>query len=96
MQSCPTYMSGIFTNDLAYVGKMDSSNDTNLLSVESNAATSGRPLVMKAVELNEDDIPGAHLSEPFESHNVQALKWWLLCHGIRALSTWKKSNLISG
>ena len=74
---------------------MDSSNDTNLLSVESNAATNERPLEVKAVELNKDDIPGAHLSEPFESHNVQALKWWLLCRGLRVPSTWKKSNLIS-
>ena len=49
---------------------MDSSNDTNLLSIESNAAASKRPLEVKAIELNEDDIPGAHLSEPFESHNV--------------------------
>ena len=49
---------------------MDSSNDTNLLSVESNAATSERPMEMKAVELSEDDIPGAPLSEPFKSHNV--------------------------
>ena len=53
---------------------MHSSNDTNLLFVESNAAISERPLEAKAVELNEDDIPGAHLSEPFKSHNVQALK----------------------
>ena len=74
---------------------MDSSNYTNLLSVKSNAATSERPLQVKVVELNEDNIPGAHLSEPFESHNVQALKWWLLRRGIRAPSTWKKSNLIS-
>ena len=74
---------------------MNSSNYTNLLSVKSNVATSDRPLEVKVVELNEDDIPGAHLSEPFESYNVQALKWWLLCRGIRAPSTWKKSNLIS-
>ena len=68
---------------------MDSSNYTNLLSVKSNAATSERPLQVKVVELNEDDIPGTHLSEPFESHNVQALKWWLLCRGIRAPLTCK-------
>ena len=71
---------------------MNSSNDINLLSVESNVATSEKPLEVKAVE---DDIPGTHLSKPFESHNVQALKWWILCHGIRAPSTWKKLNLIS-
>ena len=74
---------------------MDSSNGTNLLSVESNELTREGPLEVTAVELNEDDIPGAHLNEPFESHNVQALKWWLLCCGIKAPSTWKKSNLIS-
>ena len=57
---------------------MDSLNGTKLLSVESNEATREGPLEVTAVELNEDDIPGAHLNEPFESHNVQALKWWLL------------------
>ena len=30
------------------------------------------------VELTEDDIPGAALAEPLESHTVPALKWWLL------------------
>ena len=35
------------------------------------------------VELTEDDIPGAALTEPLESHTVYALKWWLLCHGIK-------------
>ena len=45
---------------------MHSSNDTNLLSVESNSAINERSLEAKAVELNEDDIPGAHLSEPFK------------------------------
>ena len=36
-----------------------------------------------SVELNDTDIPGAHLDEPFEAHNVAALRWWLLCRGIR-------------
>jgi len=39
------------------------------------------------VELNEDDIPGASLSEPFESHTIPALKWWLLCQGINVCYT---------
>ena len=59
---------------------------------ESMESTDNRPLV---VELSEEDIPGACLSEPLESHNVQALKWWLLCRGITAPTAWKKSNLIN-
>jgi len=31
------------------------------------------------VELDKDDITEASLSEPFESHTVPTLKWWLLC-----------------
>ena len=31
-------------------------------------------------ELTEDDIPGAKLEEPLESHAVHALRRWLLCH----------------
>lgn len=34
------------------------------------------------VILTEADIPGALLNEPLETHNVAALKWWLLCHDI--------------
>ena len=30
------------------------------------------------IKLTEDDIPGAALTEPLESHTVVALKWWLL------------------
>ena len=40
------------------------------LSVKSNEPTNIEPLV---VELSEDDIPGAHLSEPMETHHVQEL-----------------------
>ena len=47
------------------------------------------------VELTAADIPGADLSEPFEGHGVPALKWWLLCRGIKSLSSWKKHQLIS-
>ena len=34
------------------------------------------------VELTSEDIPGARLSEPLESHIVPSLRWWLLCRGI--------------
>ena len=35
------------------------------------------------VELTENDIPGAVLSTPFKDPTVPALKWWLLCRGIK-------------
>ena len=75
---------------------MDSTVNHNCISsasIESNETVNDRP--EDSLELSENDIPGARLSEPLESHNVQALRWWLLCHGIKAPSSWKKSNLIS-
>ena len=39
-------------------------------------------------------VPGAILSEPLQSHAIQALRWWLLCRGIKALSSWRKAQLI--
>ena len=44
------------------------------------------------VELTESDIPGAALSEPLEAHTLPALKWCLLCRGIKPP---KKPQLIS-
>ena len=38
------------------------------------------------VELTEQDIPAAALKEPFDLHNVTALRWWLQCRGIKARS----------
>ena len=35
------------------------------------------------IKITEDDIPGAALKEPLESHTVVALKWWLLCRDIK-------------
>lgn len=49
----------------------------------------------KSVELTEEDIPGAALKEPLESHTVHALKWWLLCRGEKAPSSWKKAQYIT-
>ena len=45
-------------------------------------------------ELNEEDIPGAILHEPLESATLHALRWWLLCHGIQARTSWRKAKLI--
>ena len=45
-------------------------------------------------ELTEKDIPRAILNEPLENATVPELKWWLLCRGIQALSSWRKAKLI--
>ena len=59
------------------------------------ADTSDAVRVPVVVELTEDDIPGAALAEPLEFHTVPSLKWWLLCQGIKAPSSWKKQRLIA-
>ena len=46
------------------------------------------------VVLTPADIPSADLSQPFESHTMLALRWWLFCRGISAPSSWKKKKLI--
>ena len=35
------------------------------------------------VTMEPTDIPGADLKEPFKTHAMPALRWWLLCRGIR-------------
>ena len=47
------------------------------------------------VKLTEADIPGARLEEPLDKHNMSALRWWLQCHGIKFLTSWKKEKLIA-
>ena len=58
----------------------------------TNADTSDAVRAPIVVELTEDDIPGAALSEPLESHTVPSLKWWLLCRGTKTLPSWKKQR----
>ena len=58
----------------------------------SSDAVAGSPAV---VELSEADIPGASLEEPLEAHNVAALKWWLLCRGIKLQSSSRKKQLVA-
>ena len=48
-----------------------------------------------SVILSPADVPDADLSELYEAHAVPALKWWLLCRGIKAPSSWKKAQLIN-
>lgn len=47
-----------------------------------------------SITLTEDDIPGAKLSELWEKHTNQALRWWLLCHGIQVPVSLTKAKLI--
>ena len=47
------------------------------------------------ITLEPSDIPGAALEEPFEVHAMPALRWWLLCRGIKAPVSWKKKQLIT-
>ena len=47
-----------------------------------------------ALTLTSADIPGANLKEPFETHAVPALRWWLLSRGIKAPIAWRKKQLI--
>ena len=49
----------------------------------------------ESVILTSSDIPGAELDEPFCKHTVVSLHWWLLCRGITASTSWKKSQLIA-
>ena len=56
--------------------------------------TSGVAKASNEAELTEDDIPGAALADPLQSHTVPALKWWLLFRGIKVPSSWKKEQLV--
>ena len=49
------------------------------------------------LELDDTDIPGAHLDEPFKAHNVAALHWWLLCRGtcIKIPTSLQKHQIIA-
>ena len=55
------------------------------------ASSSGSSVV---VELTEVDNPGASLEEPLDRHTMPALRWWLQCHGMKFLTSWKKDKLI--
>ena len=49
----------------------------------------------REVVLSPEDIPGASLSKPYEKHTVAALRWWLLCRGVKAPTSWKKNGRLS-
>ena len=45
-------------------------------------------------DLSAGDIPGAELTEPLDKHPVAALRWWLLCRGIKIPTSVRKKDLI--
>ena len=47
-----------------------------------------------ALMLTPADIPGADLCEPFQSHTIPALRWWLLCRGVCTPTSWNKKKII--
>ena len=46
------------------------------------------------VVLSPEDIPGAVLDEPYAKHTAAALRWWLLCRGVKVPSSLKKKQLV--
>ena len=73
-----------------FTGTSISTSSTTTALIDDTSSSS-RPV---AVKLTAKDIPGAELKEPLETHGVQALQWWLLCRGIKASLSWRKSQLI--
>ena len=47
---------------------------------------------LEEVELTAGDIPGAELSEPLDKHPVAALRWWLLCRGIKVPNIYQEKG----
>ena len=47
---------------------------------------------LEEVELTAGDIPRAELSEPLDKHPVAALRWWLLCRGIKVPNIYQEKG----
>ena len=50
---------------------------------------------LEVVSLTAADIPGAELSDPLEKHPTAALRWWLLCRGVKVPTSLRKKELIA-
>ena len=59
---------------------------------EDAAAAAAGPTTQ--VRLSAADIPGAELAEPLEKHQCAALRWWLLCRGMKVPTSVRKKDLI--
>ena len=44
--------------------------------------------------LSPEDIPGPVLYKPFARHTAAALRWWLLCRGVKVPSSLKKQLVL--
>ena len=60
----------------------------------SAQAVTDRSTSLPQLTLSPEDIPGANLSEPSEQYTVSALRWWLLCRGIKVPTSWRKKRVI--
>lgn len=61
---------------------------------DPGAEEAGLSASAEEVVLLPADIPGAELSEPLEKHQVAALRWWLLCRGIKVSTSVRKKDLV--
>ena len=68
---------------------------SDAMSGETNCKDPSASSSPVSVVLTAEDIPGAALREPYESYAVPALRWWLLCRGIRVSTSQRKAQLIS-
>ena len=59
---------------------------------DESASSQNVAAALVVVELGENDIPGAALSAPLQSHTVPELKRWLVCPQNRPYSSQKKHN----
>ena len=50
---------------------------------------------VQTVSLTKADIPGTFLCEPMASHTTPHLRWWLLCRGMKAPTSWYKQKLLN-
>ena len=46
------------------------------------------------ISLSPEDIPGAVLAEPYTKYTAAALRWRLLCRGVKVPSLLKKQQLV--
>ena len=42
---------------------------------------------LSPIVLTEDDVPGAKLLRPLETHTIRELSWWIECRGHHTLPT---------
>ncbi len=66
---------------------------SQVMSISSGGGESST--AVEEITLTAVDIPGAELSELLDKHPVAALRWWLLCRGIKVPTSTKKKDLVN-